>query len=120
MTAKTVADAVVVPATAVFKNSEGADYVVVAGSDDQAHVKIVQAGVRTPQLVEITSGVKAGEPIITAGGYALPDKTPIKVEAAPAEEQTSDKEKPDGSAEPSAKKTDAKQPSSKPPAKDKE
>jgi HlyD family secretion protein len=119
MTARTVADAVVVPAAAVFKNSEGADYVVVAGSDDQAHVTIIQAGVRTPQLVEVTSGVKPGDSIITAGGYALPDKTPIKVEGA-AEEKTSDKGKSDDSAQPSAKKTDAKEPGSKTPAKDKE
>jgi HlyD family secretion protein len=114
MIAKTVADAVVVPAAAVFRNSEGADYVMIAGSDDQAHVQIVQAGVRTPQLVQITNGVKAGDSIITAGGYALPDKTAIKIA------KESGKEQPDDSAHPSAKKPDAKEPSSKTPAKDKE
>ena len=44
MTAKTVKDALVVPTAAVFKNAEGADYVLLAGSDEKAHQKTVQAG----------------------------------------------------------------------------
>jgi HlyD family secretion protein len=82
MTAKTVKDAVVVPAAAVFKNSDGADYVLLAGADKKAHVKTVQLGVRTKDLAQIVSGVSANDPIITTGGYALPDGTQINIEAA--------------------------------------
>ncbi|HXM95735.1 MAG TPA: efflux RND transporter periplasmic adaptor subunit [Candidatus Dormibacteraeota bacterium] len=82
MTAKTAEDAVVVPAAAVFKNPEGADYVVLAGSDGHAHVKLVQVGIRTTYTVQIASGVNPGDLVITTGGYALPDKTQIKIEAA--------------------------------------
>jgi HlyD family secretion protein len=87
MTAKTVKDAVVVPTPAVFKNSEGADFVMLAGSDGHAQLKTVQVGVRNSELTQIVSGVKAGDAVITSGGYALPDKTQIKVEAPGAGEK---------------------------------
>jgi HlyD family secretion protein len=82
MTAKTVKDAVVVPAAAVFKSAEGADYVLVAGSDDKAHQKTVKTGIRTKEDVQIVSGIKSADPIITSGGYGIPDGTAIKVEKA--------------------------------------
>jgi HlyD family secretion protein len=92
MTAKTVKDALIVPAAAVFKSPETADYVVLAGSDQQAHQKTVQVGVRNAEFAQIVSGINAGDPVITSGGYALPDKTKIKVEApAPAEKEGGDK-----------------------------
>jgi HlyD family secretion protein len=82
MTGKTVKDAVVVPAGAVFKNAEGGtDYVVLAGSDQKAHWKTVQVGVRNSEDAQIINGIKQGDPIVSSGGYALPDNTKIKVEA---------------------------------------
>jgi HlyD family secretion protein len=111
MTAKTVKDAVVVPVGAVFKNPEGGTYyVVLAGSDQLAHWKAVQVGVRNGEDAQIVSGINAGDPVISSGGYALPDKTKIKIEAAaPAEKEEGDKagkaEK-DGKAEGSAKPDD--------------
>ena len=87
MTQKTVKDALVVPTPAVFKNDEGASYVVIAGSDGHAHVKTIQIGARNAEFSQVASGVNAGEPIITSGGYALPDNTQIKIEAPGAEEK---------------------------------
>jgi len=87
MTQKTVKDALVVPTPAVFKNDEGASYVVIAGSDGHAHVKTIQIGARNAEFCQVASGVNAGEPIITSGGYALPDNTQIKIEAPGAEEK---------------------------------
>jgi HlyD family secretion protein len=84
ITGRSDQDALVVPASAVFKNDEGADYVAVAGADDHAQLKTVQTGIRNSDFVQITRGVKEGERVITSGGYGLPDKTPIKIEA-PAE-----------------------------------
>ena len=80
MTARTVKDAVVVPAAAVFKSAEGADYVLVAGSDEKAHQKTVKTGIRTKEDVQIVSGIKAADPVITSGGYGIPDGTQIKIE----------------------------------------
>ena len=74
-------DALVVPTESLYKNDDGQDYVAVAGTNGRAQLKTVRVGIRTPELIQITSGVKAGDPVITSGGYALPDKAKIKVQA---------------------------------------
>jgi multidrug efflux pump subunit AcrA (membrane-fusion protein) len=94
MTAKTVKDALVVPTPAVFKNPDGAEYVLLAGSDGHAHLKTVQAGVRNAEFTQIVSGVIANDPVITSGGYALPDNTQIKI-AAPEAAEKEGGDKPD-------------------------
>jgi HlyD family secretion protein len=91
-TAKTVKDALVVPAAAVFKNPEGADFVLLAGSDAHAHLKIVQAGIRSADHAQIVSGIKEGDSVIVSGGYALPDNTQIKIEAPAAPEKAGEKD----------------------------
>jgi multidrug efflux pump subunit AcrA (membrane-fusion protein) len=92
MVAKTVKDALVIPAAALFKTAEGADYVMVAGSDEKAHQKAVKVGIRNGDDAQIVSGLDAGEKVITTGGYGLPDKTQIKLqEAAPEKESGDDK-----------------------------
>jgi multidrug efflux pump subunit AcrA (membrane-fusion protein) len=92
MTAKMVKDALVVPTPAIYKNSEGADYVLLAGSDGHAHLKTVQVGVRNAEFTQIVSGVNAGDQVISSGGYALPDNTQIKIEApAPTGKDAVDK-----------------------------
>jgi multidrug efflux pump subunit AcrA (membrane-fusion protein) len=80
MTAKTAEDAIVVPAAAVFRSEEAGDYVLVAGSDGKAHQKKVQIGIRSKDSAQIVSGINAGDPVITSGGYAVPDGTKIKIE----------------------------------------
>lgn len=93
MTAKTVKDALVVPTAAVFKNADGADYVLLAGSDEKAHQKTVQLGIHNSEITEIAKGINAGDPVITTGGYAVPDGALIKVEKPGAEEkEAADKE----------------------------
>jgi HlyD family secretion protein len=88
MVAKTVKEAVVVPAAAVYKNPEGnGNYVLVAGTDDKAHVKPVQVGIRNGEDAQIASGINPGDPVITSGGYAVPDGTKIKVEKPEAPEK---------------------------------
>jgi HlyD family secretion protein len=86
ITARSDKNAVVVPASAVFKNDDGGDYVVLAGTDGHAHFKTVSIGIRGAELVQITDGVKDGDSIITSGGYALPDKTQIKIETNPGDQ----------------------------------
>src|SRR5215471_1491471 len=108
--AKSVENALVVPASAVYKNPETGDYVLLAGSDGKAHLVKVQVGIRSKELAEIQSGLKEGDSVITVGGYALPDGTKIKIEAAPPTEG--------GAAKDSADKSDAA--TEKPAAKRKE
>jgi HlyD family secretion protein len=110
-TAKTAKDAIIVPVSAVFKTTEGQDYVLIAGSDGKAHLTNVKVGIHNKELVEIESGIKEKDPIITVGGYALPDGTKIKVVAAPASEAGD--EKPGAAKEDAADKSD-KAPDKKP------
>jgi len=112
MTAKTVKDALVVPTPAVFRNNEGANYVVIAGSDGHAHVKTIQVGVHNPEFSQIASGVNPGDAIISSGGYALPDNTQIKIEAPGADEKEAgakeDKDEKSAKDDKAAKATEAK------------
>ena len=88
MTAKTVKDAIAVPTGAVFKNSDGAYYVLLAGADKKAHQKVVQLGVKDAERTQIASGISAGDPVITSGGYAIPDGTAIQIEKPSAPEKS--------------------------------
>jgi len=90
ITAATAKDAVIVPNNSIFQTNDGANYVLVAGSDNVAHQKTVQLGIRGVSETQITSGVSAGESVVTSGGYGLPDKTKIKIEA-PEKSEDADK-----------------------------
>lgn len=112
MTAKTANDAIVVPAGAVFRSEEAGDYVLVAGSDEKAHQKKVQIGIRNGELTQVVRGINEGDPVITSGGYAVPDGTKIKIEK-PDEKATADKggneEDKKGAADPADEKSPKKE-----------
>jgi RND family efflux transporter MFP subunit len=69
-------NALAVPPGAVVHEDEDA-FVMVAGADNKAHRRKVTLGLTTPKLVEITSGVKAGEAVIVQGQQGLPDGADI-------------------------------------------
>jgi HlyD family secretion protein len=83
ITSATVPDALVVPAPALQTNPDGGSFVMLVGADGKAHQVPVKVGIRQDQDVQITEGVKAGQKVITAGAYGLPDNTKIKIETAP-------------------------------------
>ena len=83
MLARSVPDALVIPAAAVLSAPDGSNYVMVAGSDNKAHQKTVKTGIRQGDQVQILEGLAEGERVITSGAYGLPDNTKIRIEAAP-------------------------------------
>src|SRR3984957_692161 len=93
LTAKTVKDALVVPAAAVIAAADGSSAVMVAGSDGRAHQKAVKLGIRQDDDVQILEGVTADDKVVATGAYGLPNNTKIKVEA-PAETPKEPKESP--------------------------
>lgn len=93
ITARAVKDTIVVPESSVFKNSEGGDYVVIAGFDGHAEFAPVHVGIRSHGSVQIVSGVMAGDPVITSGGYGLPEKALIHVEQNKTDAQDSPHDK---------------------------
>jgi HlyD family secretion protein len=77
--AETVRNAVVVPPAALLPSSEGGSSVFVVGPDMVAHEHKVQVGIRTPEKVQILSGVDAGARVIVAGGLGLQDGAKVKL-----------------------------------------
>ena len=114
ITARTVNDAILIPASALLKTPDGATAVMVVGADNKAHQVSVESGIRQGDRVQITKGLSGGEKVIAAGAYGLPNDTKVKVaEPAPAE----------GEKPAAGDKTDGEKPSSndkKPDTKDKE
>jgi multidrug efflux pump subunit AcrA (membrane-fusion protein) len=80
ITAKTVEDALVVPASALLNAQGDSGQVMVIDSSSTAQSRDVKTGIQNGQDVQIVSGIKPGEMVITEGAYGLPDKTKVKVE----------------------------------------
>jgi HlyD family secretion protein len=85
MLARTVNDAIVVPASALLKTPEGATTVMIV-KDDHAEQVAVETGIRQDDRVQITNGLGGGEIVIVRGSYGLPDKTKVKITEAQATE----------------------------------
>ena len=65
---------------------------------------------RPPTIAAPNAGISAGDQVISSGGYALPDKTQIKIEATPsADKDAGDKSGKD----PKADKDDGEKPAKK-------
>jgi multidrug efflux system membrane fusion protein len=69
---KTIEDAVVVPVTALRLGGSG-DYVYVLNADRTVSLRPVQRGQATAEKIVVTSGLKAGERVITEGADRLKD-----------------------------------------------
>jgi RND family efflux transporter MFP subunit len=75
--AETHRQVTLVPAAAVVH--EGAEAAVFVANGGKAERRIVQVGLEDAEHVEITSGVKAGEAVITTNQNGLPDGAAIAV-----------------------------------------
>lgn len=84
---KQTADAVVVPPSAVALDAPDkiTGTVMVVDAGNVAHETRVTVGIRTPNAVQVTAGLKGGETVVTEGNYALPDGTRVEINAAKPE-----------------------------------
>jgi RND family efflux transporter MFP subunit len=87
--------ALTVPSSALLTAQDGSKSVMVVGADGAAHSKPVSAGITDDGRVQITSGLTAGDMVITSGNYALDEGTKVKVGSAEAD----DTKKPDAAKE---------------------
>jgi RND family efflux transporter MFP subunit len=71
-------DVILVPGEAVVR--EGADSFVVVVADGRAQRRRVAVGVVSAGVIEVLSGIAAGEPVIVRGQQALPDGAAVTVE----------------------------------------
>lgn len=91
--AETIDDAVLVPQVALLPSQEGTTVVMVVGSDMVAHERKVEAGVKRDDKVQILSGVKPGEQVITEGGVGIQDGTKVRVDTGKSGEEDKDEDK---------------------------
>lgn len=80
MVAADVKQAMIIPSEALLTAQDGSNMVMLAGTDGRAHQKIVHVGFRENNDVQIIAGLKAGDHIIGAGVYGLPDNAKITPE----------------------------------------
>jgi membrane fusion protein, copper/silver efflux system len=75
-----IPDALAIPATALFQDvGQNRYHVFVAGPDGRAHRVNVTIGVHDGPKVQVLNGIKAGDQVITSGGYALSDGLRIRI-----------------------------------------
>jgi len=76
-------DAIVIPVAALLADAASDSYYVfVAGADGRAHRVAITIGMRSSGIVQVISGVRTGDLVITSGGYALADGLNVKVTVA--------------------------------------
>jgi HlyD family secretion protein len=85
MVAKSIPDALAIPAAALLTGRDGTTSVMAAGSDGRAHQKQVKTGIREQDRVQIVEGLSASERVVGSGAYGLPDNSKI-AEAPPGAE----------------------------------
>ena len=79
ITSAKVENAIVVPKEAVLTNSAGGRMVMVVDSGNVARQRDVKTGITDDARVQIVSGLKAGETVITSGSYAMADGTKVSI-----------------------------------------
>lgn len=91
MVARTVRDALAIPAASLLTAQDGTTSVMVAGSDGKAHQQAVKTGFHDGDRVQILEGLQAGQKIVGNGAYGLPDNS--KIIAAEANSPAADDKK---------------------------
>ena len=85
MVARSVPDAVAMPAAALLTAQDGTTSVMVVDSEGRAHQKPVKIGIHDGDRVQIVEGLSAGERVVGSGAYGLPDNSKITDAAAAAD-----------------------------------
>jgi HlyD family secretion protein len=92
MIARTVPDALAIPAASLLTAQDGTTSVMVAGGDGKAHQQIVKAGFHDGDKVQILEGLQASQKIVGNGAYGLPDNSKITAAEANKPEAENKKE----------------------------
>lgn len=78
--AETIDDAVLIPVAAILPSPEGDKIAMAVDSNSIAHEHKLQLGVQDGGKVQVLSGVKPGDEVVTVGGVGLEDKAKVQVQ----------------------------------------
>ncbi len=88
MVARTVPNAVVIPAQSLLTSSDGITSVITLDADNKPHKQKVTVGIRNGDDVQVIKGLQGGERVVTVGAFELDkldedvlSKTKIQVQA---------------------------------------
>jgi HlyD family secretion protein len=81
----TLANALLVPLSALLPSSDGGVALMVVDNDSVAHEHPVETGIRTPEQVQILKGIAAGDKVVVQGGVGLEDGARVQLGQAGAE-----------------------------------
>jgi HlyD family secretion protein len=79
-----IKNALLIPAAAVLPGETGGTAVLVIDSDQVAHRRAVQLGVKQGDKVQVLTGVAPREDVVIVGGLGVDDRTKVKVVQANA------------------------------------
>jgi len=74
ITAQTIHDALVIPGSALLNVEGNKAEVMVIDSNSRVQSRDVETGIQSEQGVQIVSGLKPGEQVVSQGAYGLPEK----------------------------------------------
>lgn len=92
ITAQTIHDALIVPAAALLNANGDQAQVMVIDQDGTAKNRDVKTGIKNSDDIQVISGLKAGEQVVTVGAYGLKEKTKVKIEKPSPEGDEKDKD----------------------------
>jgi len=87
---ETIKNAMLVPTAAILPGETGGTAVLVIDSQQVAHRRAVQLGVRQGDKVQVLTGVLPREDVVVVGGMGVDDKAKVKVVEAKAPEAEED------------------------------
>ena len=89
----TIDNVLQIPAASVLPGQDGGTAVMIVGTDGAVHKRVVKVGIRTPETVQILSGLVAADTVVTDGGYGLDDGTKVAVGKPAAGDSKDEKDK---------------------------
>ena len=87
---ETITNAMIVPVAAILPGETGGTAVLVIDSQQIAHRRAVQLGVRQGDKVQVLTGVMAREDVVVVGGLGVDDKAKVRIVEASAPETEED------------------------------
>jgi HlyD family secretion protein len=90
--ARTIPDALVIPAKAVLTSPSGATFAIVIDAENKPHLRKIRVGIRDRAQVQAADGLESGQRVATTGAFELFKLDPdvlakTRVQIAPAREE---------------------------------